>query len=1285
MASGQEINRKIRLQLDVQNWEKSQKAIDSISKEIQDLIKDQARLISQYGNTDNAIASITSEFVRQSKAARDLKQDFMGVGAALDSTSRQVASALKKLVIPTSVFDAVETTNRFNKTLVELAARTGRFGVGIGKLTDEMKNLANANSILREDTAKLFKLYSTGFVLPSLTGFGNILKNIKEVTGANVEAMNEYMSALSSISQKFPSMQAAFENMSKADKERTQAQINMLLWTKKISLEEYRRANEYLTQQDEMTAADKAESKAKQQQVDAIQKMRQQVERVALKVGGMLMPVLDQVAKIVDVIGKHIDTLPEGWGKWSLGIMAVLPAVKMIGTMLSALKGGGGMLAGIAKASTGKAGGAGLFGGLSKEICGCINAGNAAQSLTDAGGVGWNGPDARRRARRRGGEMRRVRMDARRWVRGKKLGVRRFGRGIAGLPGRAMGYARGVSLGSIKGGLDRAGAGVLRGGWKGIGGAGRVIGGIGKAIGRGSPAAIITGIVGELGLGALQGHLQSKGNTRGAAAAGLGKNLLGVGGMAATGAMLGGLTGPLAPIAAPLGAIAGGLYGLVSNWKEIGSDFKALLGGGGKKEGAAKAPAEIPLAERIRKSTEAGMKRGTETGYDIKRIKQLEEQYKQMKDQNEVLTKQWNEYNAIEDKTEEVKEKMAAIRKEQEKTKVEMKGARAEIQAMNESLSYMKDVVEAIRGVRDAETSLYSEMIEKAGLLGQFDDGTNKRLDEQLVKVRELIKNHALAAEHAAQFLEANRENTKLGKEQLTFAQLSAALGKDEAARFKAKYGEAVTAAVMEQAIADYHKEAATQTKLEVQAGRQRTKQYDEILAQSESEVQYATQMVTLWDNMGVGVKASAQMRMQAIGAMDKQLSILEKQEQVFMDENKHMQGQPAYVKTVLDYENKRLQIQTAQAEQARALRDGWVSAIKASHTGAGRFTKFVIDQEHSTASMLRMLGKANAIVSNISGSTVGGFDQASRFTLNGMTGPTGLPYATTNMPFPMARTPFESMQQQATGFYNRLTNQAMSGGGYGQAMTAQGMYKSAGMTGGAPATGWATPGYFMPGSGNTPPPGAVFPGGAGAVAAPVAAAVTQKIKEQVGYAIDTQKAGFDRDSWQAIEYQRAPGETSQEKMKSTWDSVLQSHENQRQLQQDVMRYSGAEYNEEKLNRATLGLEKERESEAYFRRRVGYIRDVENAGIKYPEAATAVFREKEAPGVAGPVAAGASAAAKTSAGTTVKPSIVSYTQPGGGQMLEIHVNIGDVPTAAKQIAESIVKMINAGSRTPGGL
>ena len=118
---------------------------------------------------------------------------------------------------------------------------------------------------------------------------------------------------------------------------------------------------------------------------------------------------------------------------------------------------------------------------------------------------------------------------------------------------------------------------------------------------------------------------------------------------------------------------------------------------------------------------------------------------------------------------------------------------------------------------------------------------------------------------------------------------------------------------------------------------------YDKEKELVEAQVGIQSQLVSLMDQFAIGVGASAVMRKEVIDSIRDQLSIVDRQ----IAEQKRLlvitnNSIPVQIK-LKSLQSERMSLLQKEAEMAKALRDGWVSAVNAMTVGSGRITKIAM------------------------------------------------------------------------------------------------------------------------------------------------------------------------------------------------------------------------------------------------------------------------------------------------------------------------------------------------------
>lgn len=148
----------------------------------------------------------------------------------------------------------------------------------------------------------------------------------------------------------------------------------------------------------------------------------------------------------------------------------------------------------------------------------------------------------------------------------------------------------------------------------------------------------------------------------------------------------------------------------------------------------------------------------------------------------------------------------------------------------------------------------------------------------------------------------------------------------------------------------------------------------------AETEVSYAQTLVSLFDNLAMGVKASADMRMVVADNIGRQISqiqiaveetrrLMNEELQSFIESEEYKNFSAAerraqlkdlttkYNADILEQETKMLQLEQQRAETLKAIRDGYVGAIGAMTAGTGMFAKVMIDQNKNLGIGVQYMG----------------------------------------------------------------------------------------------------------------------------------------------------------------------------------------------------------------------------------------------------------------------------------------------------------------------------------------
>ena len=509
------------------------------------------------------------------------------------------------------------------------------------------------------------------------------------------------------------------------------------------------------------------------------------------------------------------------------------------------------------------------------------------------------------------------------------------------------GVLAGIGIG--KGILSGLGRGIGGGiGRKLLGGRGRGLGGgmIGSITGRGSPVYVTNWpMMGGLG---------------GVAAGGAGRGFLPVGGLGGKGLKAGKSLGiGLALMAGAYGAKKGGEALTAKGYGKTGGGAGiagGLLGIGGAAMTGAAIGTVIPgLGTAVGAIIGGLIGAGVEAKGLISNFKAMTGKAKKVADIEKDINNTTEDINKETKKQVEHEENIRRLKQQQ------IERARS-LEALYGSQSNHLDVIIRKMGITgQINQSVVNKAIEDTIKLLDVNISSYEQVAEVLRENKNIILDEILARKNLLPIAEAYFQEIKQS-------------GRDEI--------ESANELLKVQAIIDSKEEERSKTRLKA------VKTRDLELEQAGLLVQQAGLMVQLYDNLAIGVGASADMRIRQFRAEEQNIKVLQKQYKANQDQISAGDDSVLLRNQQLDIENKIWQSQMNQAQQVRALRDGWVSALGAMNTGFGGFTEIIMDANNGLSLMQQQAG---SVRSALSGAVAGvgedvGYNVSERFSADGRT-----------------------------------------------------------------------------------------------------------------------------------------------------------------------------------------------------------------------------------------------------------------------------------------------------------
>jgi len=1012
MAEENVIEKRLRVYFEAQGVRDVEKALKDIKGSTGNIYDEINKVEAEYGNLDDAVKKVVKSYDKSNKISiRGMKAQgaaIRGLSTDFDNFSKTVkmsSSALKKLVIPVSFQQSTGIVDNYNKLLLTSASRLTRFGVGIKEAEGRFISLGKNLSYTRKETLNLFKTYERGFKFVSLGNFEKTLDKVTKAVGSNSEAAGELMGTLGLLSQKYIGLVRDITSVNEAENERAASQAKGLLLAQKITDTEYRGVQAVLNARRQLSPQDKLREQTVQNQIKAMQDLRKVGEEVGIAMGEAILPVIEDISKWIKNLNVDFGTL----AKMALQAGVAIAAIKVGGVINQGVRGVNQVLAAKSfgapgtpldkvasagqtmKGLRGRGGKQGAMGGLGSLI-------GSASFIQKVHVVNWppamggrsmgyqNADRAERQIRREQLQINRMRKDS---------GVAGFSktRTLGGMISKgAMSSIRSIkSPGAMIAGFlgsqglgylqeKQAAAGNIR--TAGAAGAGSSLMGM---LGGASSGAMIGSIVGPIGtavggaVGAAMSLWSSKSN--------LFEDIKEM--------ITGKKAGPTAEekkiakrdaqIEAEVRDEVKGkrkpetvesiveqsvtLTGeeLLVRLRDAKKDVESLS----KEADAAQTDFNSLLDSIVQipggiDGTVAGLKKLEGAIADEQKVleglKSSGSSDQAIEDQQKLIKGKEEERDQIQEAQAAAVRNNSSLSKQQDILKDRnslLDAAKNRTEGYTELLGKQKDILASINTLYNSQVAVLDATIGRMRVTGQIDagaligqiDDTLAGLDEE-IKMRQSINEMFQEFVHNGKQVDIDKAKS-LGATKATVEVMKKMnAGTIKEAEMQAQMNENVAR------ITDREKERLAITSKIGEA-------YEGQLGLTQAQATQMDKMVSLADNFAIGVGASAQLRLRAFQAEQKNIDVLtEKYDAMAMAMQNGTIDTVEGKKQLVELENQILDSQIKQAGQVKSLRDGWISAIGAMNTGAGTFSKIIIDQEQAVGQSLRMGG----VVSSKSG-----------------------------------------------------------------------------------------------------------------------------------------------------------------------------------------------------------------------------------------------------------------------------------------------------------------------------
>ena len=988
-----------QLMMNMLRYEQSMgRGIDDLIAKYGDVNGVLKHLIATYKEKGNIASSILS---KEEKEVERLKSKYSTLGKGI----KTISGALGKVVFPSSFLAAGKTLEGYSQDLLETAANVNRLGIGLSTLENSLIKVADSNSLTRQETIKMFNQFQSGMREISIQDFESVMKRMRSIVGANTQAMGRMQESLSSISQEYPSLSRGLLDLARAggaesaaQKEALKNRVRNLYFIGKISDAQYKQLSSYLSGNKQLSSADSKRQKEMQGHIEAVQNLKKQFEYVGLAVGEAILPALLKISRMILGITKGAETFAgslKNVGYILTGLMASRGMMAILGTR--ALGGASLGLRGLFSAGATRGGGMGaaalsaggggatplLAGGATTTLLG----GSFAPSHTVTGAFAPSPTTVTPTQTGGGGNV--LMGGGSKSPRMFGTPMRKFGAGIA-LGAASIGLKAAEAYYDKKGNTKASGTTGLLGSAAVIGSGamtGAALGqllipipGVGAAIG--GAAGAIGGFVREMG-NIRKSWEKLTGKDKGKEKGEFQKHFEG---------MIGKEKSDVEKDRSLNDAIREGNKENIEKIKKIGvaGTFQQVAAASKKAEEdrdkarekvdrdiASQLTSKIPdinidlNAKNLNAEIKFALDKSKET---LARAK--EEFAAKQGDYGDDERAEAEKFLKTLQERVDLEEKIVSDREKDpgyQKLVTQATVLNSQLSVMEQLAQKQKDVVAAINSLYQSQSGLLDSVITKMSMTGNINADD---LENNLAKSLRFLDASVISSENLIKNLQAKEADLKIKGEGATIDVKAELDKKDLEEGMRIYYESLDKAEVATIDIAAVQDEIIKAQTTIVQATQKRLEMLLKMKDIYEGQSKYLDAMasksgllVQLADNFAIGVGASADLRIKQFKAEEKAIEVTRRK--IAANEKAmaiaHNMGEDTLALETqrLELENEILQRQITQAQQVKALRDGWISAISAMNAGFGGFSEIVMDANQNLAQMQKQTG---AIRSNLSG-----------------------------------------------------------------------------------------------------------------------------------------------------------------------------------------------------------------------------------------------------------------------------------------------------------------------------
>lgn len=207
------------------------------------------------------------------------------------------------------IFKGIGIADTYNRSILQLSSSFGIYGKSIREVETFITRISDKMKMAPSIIMDMASAYQKGFNIADMRDFEQLTANIKNVVGADKEAMMSMMGVIQEVTNEFPLWreQLVYINrLTAQEKSDLEATLTAELQVNSAFFDRYKVLMAYSKQNEQILGRDKERVSEAQKQIEAVEALKKVAEEISRQLGQIVLEFLPKISDFLLEINKHL-------------------------------------------------------------------------------------------------------------------------------------------------------------------------------------------------------------------------------------------------------------------------------------------------------------------------------------------------------------------------------------------------------------------------------------------------------------------------------------------------------------------------------------------------------------------------------------------------------------------------------------------------------------------------------------------------------------------------------------------------------------------------------------------------------------------------------------------------------------------------------------------------------------------------------------------------------------------------------------------------------------------